>query len=190
MPLCFRVVCYTVVENKKRCWRENFYHLSIATIMQCDTWRQNLVDFNNSIYFSYWWVCILPGELFRLWGCWACSRLKAGFKHSDILSFIWCQAEGGGSTWSMLGYTYAGVQEQPCKTFWYLCLLHIQSIGQVGHMVKFKVKKVSTFPSTWEKKQKKGCWTMLQPTERFKHQIVVVVVMVSGVKLTTLKVLL
>lgn len=31
---------------------------------------------------------------------------------------------------------------------------------------------------------------MLQPTERFKHQIVVVVVMVSGVKLATLKVLL
>lgn len=151
MPLCFRVVCYAVIDHWNRCWRVDFYHLAIATIMQHNTWLQNLMSF-NSIYFSHSQVYkLLVVLFFRLWGHRACLRLQGG-------SCLSCGARLKGE--HLLGACWVTyIQESKCnslKTFWYFCSFYNHLFhGQVVHIVKLKVKRMSTLSPKGEEEEKK-----------------------------------
>ena len=137
-----------VIDNWNRCWREDLYYLALATVMHDSKTRW--VSTTVFIFLTHGAVHCLGCSPF---GCEGAGQAQGCGLVWDTL---FCLCSGvrmkvehlPGARWVM------GIQESKCnsaKTFYSSAYL----IGQVGHMVKLKVKGVITLPSKWEEEERR-----------------------------------
>lgn len=131
-----------VIDNWDRCRREDLYYLAIATIMHDS--KTQWVSTTVFIFLTHGAVRCLGCE-----GAGQGKPLWAGLRHTPLCSGARMKVEHlSGARW------VTDIQESKCnsaKTFYSSAYF----IGQVGHMVKLKVKGVSTRPSKWEEEERR-----------------------------------